>query len=77
MSPLATMSAQSIINLSDQSVFTTLTASRNVSQNTHMDIGLQWFTGDRSTFTPPFDFRTGSEFGDRPTVLFGSVRWYF
>ena len=77
MSPLATMSAQSIINLSDQSVFTTLTASRNVTQNTHMDIGLQWFTGDRSTFTPPFDFRTGSEFGDRPTVLFGSVRWYF
>lgn len=77
ISPLATLSAQSIINLSDRSMFTALTASRNVTQNAHMDVGLQWFTGDTSTFNPPFDFRSGSEFGDSPMVLFGSVRWYF
>ncbi|MEM7366571.1 MAG: hypothetical protein AAF525_21355 [Pseudomonadota bacterium] len=77
LSPLAAVSVQSIVNLSDRSVFTSLTTTRNVTQNAHMDVGIQWFTGDTTTFTPPFNLQAGSEFGDSPTVLFGSVRWYF
>ena len=77
LSPLAAVSVQSIINLSDRSAFTSLTATRNVTQNGHVDAGIQWFTGDTSTFTPPFNLEAGSEFGDSPTLVFGSVRWYF
>lgn len=77
VSPLWSVAVQAIINLDDQSAFSSVSAEYNVAENFYMDFGLYLFNGDNLTVTPFGQPVFGSEYGANPHTLFTSIRWYF
>lgn len=66
LSPLWSLSAQAIVNLSDGSAFSALSATKSVSQNLYADFGTYLFSGGSTT-----------EYGSNPQTLYMSLRYYF
>ncbi len=66
LSPLWALSGQAIINVSDSSVFGSMSASWSVSQNLYADFGVYAFSGDE-----------GTEYGGNPLTGYASLRYYF
>ena len=76
-SPLWTIGIQAIINLDDDSAFTSISLEYNVAENFYMDFGVYIFSGDDLSAggfgQPVFQ----SEYGANPSSLYTSLRWYF
>ena len=76
-SPLWTIGLQAIINLDDESTFSSITAEYNIAENFYMDFGVYIFEGD-DLAVGPFGLPVfGSEYGPNPHTAFASIRWYF
>ncbi len=77
VSPLWTVGFQAIINLDDESAFTSITAEYNVAEDFYMDFGFYKFLGDDLSVSafglPVFE----SEYGPNPDTFYTSIRWYF
>lgn len=77
LSPLWVLSAQAIVNLSDQSAFFSLAAEYNVAENFYMDLGYYHFSGDDLTVSPAGVPVLESEYGPNPDTAYLSIRYYF
>ncbi|HKI73971.1 MAG TPA: hypothetical protein VJ998_04985 [Pseudomonadales bacterium] len=66
LSPLWTVTAQALANLSDGSVFLSLATTCNITENAYVDLGYYHFLGNRL-----------SEYGADPDTLYASIRYYF
>ncbi|MFP6808779.1 MAG: hypothetical protein VB957_16615 [Pseudomonadales bacterium] len=77
LSPLWNFGIQSIINLSDQSAFVSISAEYYLAENFYMDFGYYHFEGDELTTLVPGIPRFQSEYGTNPDVLYASIRFYF
>ena len=77
LSSLLTVSAQAIINLSDDSAFASVTAQYNIAENFYMDFGYYHFSGDDLSITPVGAPEFQSEYGPNPDTLYTSIRYYF
>ncbi len=77
VTPLWTVGLQAIVNLDDESVFSTVSAEYNVAENFYMDFGVYLFTGDDLTVTPFGLPVFESEYGVNPNTAYASIRWYF
>lgn len=66
LSPLWTLSFESLANLTDGSVFASVSSAYNVSENAYIDFGIYHFMGARQ-----------SEYGSDPDTLYASLRYYF
>lgn len=66
LTPLWSLSLQSLANLSDRSMFLSLSAVYNVTENAYMDFGFYYFPGQDLT-----------EYGSNPATLYASLRYYF
>ncbi len=75
--PLWTIGLQAIINLDDNSTFSSVTAEYNVAENFYMDFGIYVFTGDDLTVSPMGLPVFESEYGANPNTFYASIRWYF
>ena len=73
---LWTIGLQAIANLSDDSVFTSVSAARSLTDNLYMDLGVYLFAGDELTLdtTGPV---LRSEYGTNPATVYASLRYYF
>lgn len=76
-SPLWSIGLQAIVNLNDNSAFSSIAAEFNVAENFYMDFGLYLFKGDNLTTSPIGMPLFGSEYGANPHTLYTSLRWYF
>ncbi|MDA0976966.1 MAG: hypothetical protein O3B72_00260 [Proteobacteria bacterium] len=77
LSPLWSLATQAVINLSDQSRFTSLSLEFNVASNVYMDFGFYHFSGDDLSISRDAVPVLGSEYGTNPDTLYMSVRYYF
>ena len=77
LSPLWTLSALGIMNLSDDSAFYALSAAFNVAENFYMDFGFYHFSGDDLDISPLGLPRLNSEYGASPDIFYTSLRYYF
>ena len=66
VSPLWTVSLQCLANLADSSMFASVAAAYNVSENAYIDLGYYHFLGGSLT-----------EYGSNPDTLYASLRYYF
>lgn len=77
LSPIWTISLQSLTNLDDHSAFYSLSAEFNAAENVYADFGYYHFRGEpvRESFsgTPVL----ASEYGTNPDILFVSLKYYF
>lgn len=89
--PLWNINLQAIVNLDDDSAFTSLAAEWNLAEDLYMDFGIYAFAGrDLKVQTPDTNPAPGntlpmlgpttpvlqSEYGASPNILFASIRWY-
>jgi hypothetical protein len=78
VTPLITLTAQSLINITDPSFFVTPQAEYNIASNIYISagafigIGSRWIESQEHL---PIALR--SEFGSYPNIYFGSFRYYF
>ena len=77
LSPLWSISAQTIYNLDDHSAFASLAAEYNVAENFYMDFGYYHFNGDDLSLSETGQVNFNSEYGPNPRTLFTSIRYYF
>lgn len=80
VSPLASVSASAFYNVSDGSVFLSLTNETSWSDNLYSDFGVYLSHGKPmvyQTIDQEINYRLGSEFGAYPLTLYGSLRYYF
>lgn len=77
ISPLNTLQLSAFVNVSDQSVFYTLSNEHSWSDNLYSDIGLYLGGGDQGVITETDAVFTESEFGIYPTTMYMSLRYYF
>lgn len=77
VSPLLSVALMSIVNLSDQSAYTSIAAEYNVAENFYMDFGLYLFSGKDLGLSPGQTLMLGSEYGANPNLFYSSLRWYF
>lgn len=76
-SPLWSLLFGMIYNFSDQSRFTFLTSEYNARDNLYMDFGIYHFSGDKLEVLPNGLPVLQSEYGDVPTQIYTSLRYYF
>lgn len=77
MSPLWNIAVQGILNLSDESLFASISGEYSVSDNLYMDVGIYYFNGHDPELTPAGLPGAGSEYGANPGVAYLSLRYYF
>jgi len=79
-SPLVSVSASAFYNISDSSVFLTLSSETSWSDNLYSDFGLYISHGDTLQYNASYagiDYAFGSEFGAYPLSVYASLRYYF
>jgi len=79
-SPLLSMSASAFYNISDRSVFLTISGETSWSDNLYSDFGVYISHGDSMTYQIADDninYAFGSEFGAYPLSVYASLRYYF
>lgn len=79
-SPLVSVSASAFYNISDSSVFFTLSSERSWSDNLYSDFGLYISHGDSLQYenqNKVGNYTVGSEFGAYPLSFYASLRYYF
>ncbi len=79
-SPLISVSASAFYNISDSSVFLTVSSETSWSDNLYSDFGLYISHGDTLQFQGSeisVDYAFGSEFGVYPLSVYASLRYYF
>lgn len=79
-SPLLSVSASAFYNISDSSVFLTLSSETSWSDNLYSDFGLYISHGDSLQYNASNDdivYAFGSEFGAYPLSVYASLRYYF
>jgi len=79
-SPLVSVSASAFYNISDSSVFLTLSSETSWSDNLYSDFGLYMSHGDTLQYNASYadiDYAFGSEFGAYPLSVYASLRYYF
>lgn len=76
-SALTTFSLQTLVNLNDQSAFTSLNIDRSISENFYVGLSVFLFNGDEisqgTSGLPNLD----SEYGTNPNQIFVDFRYYF
>ncbi len=77
LSPLWSLSALAIYNLSDDSAFISVSAEYNIAVNFYMDFGYYHFIGDDLEVTPVGIPAFQSEYGPNPDTVYVSIRYYF
>ena len=77
VSPLLSFALMGILNLNDQSAYTSISAEYNVAENFYMDFGLYLFSGKDLGLSPGQTLVLGSEYGANPNLFYSSLRWYF
>jgi len=77
VSPLLSFALMGILNLNDQSAYTSIAAEYNVAENFYMDFGLYLFSGKDLGISPDQTLMLGSEYGANPNLFYSSLRWYF
>jgi len=79
-SPLLSVSASAFYNVSDSSVFFTLSSETSWSDNLYSDFGIYLSHGENMQYQGSgenVDFIFGSEFGAYPPTVYASLRYYF
>ncbi len=79
-SPLMSVSASAFYNISDSSIFFTLSSETSWSDNLYSDFGLYISHGDAMQYQnngTNVDYAFGSEFGAYPLSVYASLRYYF
>jgi hypothetical protein len=79
-SPLLSVSASAFYNLSDRSVFLTITSETSWSDNLYSDLGVYLSHGDNMRYEQSnrnINYIMGSEFGAYPLSVYASLRYYF
>ena len=79
-SPLVSVSASAFYNISDSSVFLSLSSETSWSDNLYSDFGLYISHGDTlqyNTSNADIAYNFGSEFGAYPLSVYVSLRYYF
>ncbi|MBT3427626.1 MAG: hypothetical protein HOL98_01320 [Gammaproteobacteria bacterium] len=77
-SPLWQASAQTIINLDDDSSFTMLSTNYNIAEDFYLDFGVYLFNGKGLKINDNLgQVLLGSEYGASPNSAFVSIRFYF
>jgi hypothetical protein len=79
-SPLLSVSANAFYNISDSSVFFTLSSETSWTDNLYSDFGVYLSHGDNMQYQGEgnnIDYSFGSEFGAYPPSLYASLRYYF
>jgi len=79
-SPLLFVSASAFYNVSDSSVFFTLTGETSWSDNLYSDFGVYLSHGEPIMYqgkNDSIDYVFGSEFGAYPLSVYASLRYYF
>jgi len=76
-SPLLSLSIQGIVNLTDDSSYTTVSAEYNIAENFYVDVGLYVFSGQGLSLEGGQTLALGSEYGGNPNTFYASLRWYF
>jgi hypothetical protein len=77
---LVSVSASAFYNISDRSVFMTITSETSWSDNLYSDFGVYLSHGDNMKYhqnKENIDYVFGSEFGSYPLSFFASLRYYF
>ena len=77
ISPLITITGQSLINATDPSVYLTPQAEYNIANNVYLGIGAFIAIGEKPAATNEGSYLLRSEFGGYPDYYFGSIRYYF
>jgi hypothetical protein len=78
LSPLVTLTGESLINLLDPSVFLTAQAEYNIATNVYLDVGAFIGIGRKpATEADEVPLVPQSEFGAYPNIYFASLRYYF
>ncbi|MBN1153697.1 hypothetical protein JXB12_02110, partial [candidate division KSB1 bacterium] len=81
ISPLVTLTGQTLLNIEDRSMFLTPQVEYNIAENIYISGGIMLSIGEK----PAYAIRTGflpglslnSEFGSYPDMYFGAFRVYF
>jgi hypothetical protein len=76
-SALTTVSLQTLVNLNDQSAFTSLSIDRSISENFYMGLSIYLFTGDDISQDIVGLPALNSEYGASPSQIFLNFRYYF
>ena len=79
-SPLVSVSASAFYNISDSSVFLTVSSETSWSDNLYSDFGLYISHGDTLQYNASGangNYAFGSEFGAYPLSVYASLRYYF
>jgi len=79
-SPLMSVSASAFYNISDSSIFFTLSSETSWSDNLYSDFGVYISHGDTLQYNAndsSVDYAFGSEFGAYPLSVYASLRYYF
>ena len=79
-SPLVSVSASAFYNISDSSVFLTVSSETSWSDNLYSDFGVYISHGDtlqNNASDANIDYAFGSEFGAYPLSVYASLRYYF
>lgn len=79
-SPVVSVSASAFYNISDSSVFLTLSSETSWSDNLYSDFGLYISHGDTIKYHGSGDsvnYTLGSEFGAYPLSVYASLKYYF
>lgn len=77
ISPIWTLTLQSVVNLDDNSAFSSIIAEFNFGENLYSDFGIYLNTGEELDLLGGKFPRVNSEFGSLPSLGFASVRYYF
>ena len=77
LSPLWSVAALAIYNLSDDSAFASISAEYNIADDFYMDFGYYHFTGDDLDVSPVGLPQFQSEYGPNPDTIYLSIRYYF
>lgn len=78
--PLVSVSASAFYNISDSSVFLTVSSETSWSDNLYSDLGLYISHGDTLQYNASnadIGYTFGSEFGAYPLSIYASLRYYF
>ncbi|MBP17593.1 MAG: hypothetical protein CMQ21_01745 [Gammaproteobacteria bacterium] len=76
--PLLSLTASALFNLSDHSSFINLSGTYSLADELGMDFGIYLFTGDNLAYSPLPPYLTiQSEYGSSSNLAYGSIRYYF
>ena len=76
-SALTTINLQMLLNLNDQSAFTSLSVDRSISENFYIGLSLYLFSGDDISQSNVGLPNLNSEYGTSPSQLFVNFGYYF